>query len=60
MRNEKYYYCYSYPLKSFIMDNGEKYILKAVHNESKKMYWVFERNQKLDRLLTEWQSRRKD
>ena len=42
------------------MDNGEKYVLKAVHNESKKMYWVFERNQKLDRLLTEWQSRKKD
>ncbi len=58
MRNEKYYYCYSYPLKSFFMDNGERYILKAMHNGSKKQYWVFERNSKLDELLTEWQSRK--
>ena len=40
------------------MDNGERYILKAKHNESQKQYWVFERNEKLDKLLTEWQSRK--
>lgn len=58
MRNKKYYYCYSYPLKSFIMDNGERYVLKAIHPESQKQYWVFERNMNLDKLLAEWQSRK--
>ena len=60
MRNERYYYCYSYPLKAFIMDNGERYVLKAIHSKSQKLYWVFERNEKLDKLLTEWQSRKYD
>lgn len=58
MRNERYYYCYSYPLKAFIMDHGIRYVLKATHNESQKRYWVFERTKNLDELLTEWQSRK--
>lgn len=55
MRNEKYYYCYSYPQKKYLMDNGEKYVLKGVHTTSQKTYWVFERNEKLDELLNNWQ-----
>ena len=42
------------------MDNGERYVLKAIHSKSQKLYWVFERNEKLDKLLTEWQSRKYD
>ena len=58
MRNDKYYYCYSYPQKRFIMDNGEKYVIKGQHTNSNKTYWVFERNKKLDELLTERQLRK--
>ena len=58
MRNDKYYYCYSYPQKRFIMDNGEKYVLKGEHINTKKTYWVFERNEKLDELLNEWKMRK--
>lgn len=54
----KYYYCYSYPQKKFLMDNGEYVIVKGINPNSKKRYWVFEKNDKLDKLLTEWQTRK--
>lgn len=56
MRNDKYYYCYSYPLKAYIMNCGEKYIVKGVHPESHKKYWVFERNETLNDLLEKWKN----
>lgn len=58
MRNDKYYYCYSYPQKKYLMDNGERYVIKGNHVNSQKTYWVFERNEILDKLLTEWQLRK--
>lgn len=60
MRNDKYFYCYSYPLKSFIMDSGEKYVIKGIHKNSQKTFWVFERNENVERLLAEWTARRPD
>lgn len=51
----KYYYCYSYNQKKFLIDNGEYSIVKGIHPTTHKQYWVFERNDNLDRLLTEWQ-----
>lgn len=52
--NKKYYYCYSYPLKKFLLVNGERYILRSVNNKTKKRYWVFEKNEKLNKLLSDW------
>lgn len=53
-----YYYCYSYPLKKFLIDNGEYCVVKGINPNTNKQYWVFERNEKLNVLLTEWQSRK--
>ena len=55
----KYYYCYSYNQKKFLIDNGEYSIVKGIHPETQKRYWVFERNEKLDELLTKWQENKK-
>ena len=54
----KYFYCYSKPLKDFLLNNGLRYVLKANHNKTKKRYWVFESNKKIDELLTEWRLRK--
>ena len=54
----KYFYCYSHPLKSFLLNNGEKSIVSGLHPKTEKRYWVFERNNNLDNLLTEWQLRK--
>ena len=54
----KYFYCYSKPLKDFILENGEKYVLKAIHDKTHKQYWVFESSKKIDELLAEWRLRK--
>lgn len=51
---ERYFYCYSKPLKDFLLDNGERYIIKAIHEKTKKKYWLFEGTEKLNKLLDEW------
>ena len=54
----KYFYCYSKPLKDFILENGERFILKAMHDKTHKQYWVFESSKKIDELLAEWRLRK--
>lgn len=55
---EKYFYCYSRPLKDFLLSNGERYIIKAIHEKTKKKYWLFEGTKKLNKLLDEWRLRK--
>ena len=54
----KYFYCYSRPLKMYLCRNGEKYITKSIHVKTKKAYWVFEGTDSLNKLLTEWRLRK--
>lgn len=52
----KYFYCYSYPLKEFLRKSGEESVVSGIHPKTNKKYWVFERNNSnnLDKLLDEW------
>ena len=54
----KYFYCYSRPLKMYLCRNGEKYITKSIQVKTKKAYWVFEGTDSLNKLLTEWRLRK--
>ena len=54
----KYFYCYSKPLKDFLLENGLRYVLKATHDKTHKQYWVFESSKKIDELLAEWRLRK--
>lgn len=54
----KYFYCYSYPLKEFLLSNGQVSILHAKHPSTDKKYWVFEGNDNLNKLLTDWKLRK--
>ena len=53
-----YFYCYSKPLKDFLLENGERFITKSIHEKTKKKYWSFEGTEKLNNLLTEWKLRK--
>ena len=54
--NKQYYYCYSHPLKNYLLNNGLRYVIKGIHPNTNKRYWIFERSHpKLDSLLTQWQ-----
>lgn len=48
------YCCYSIPVRDFLMSNGLKYKIVAKNPNSLKDFWVFIRDEKLDKLLTEW------
>lgn len=51
---DRLFYCYSYPLKEYLIKKGEKAILFAVHDKTKKRFWVFNGNEKLNSLLSDW------
>lgn len=50
----KLYCCYSLPLRDYLRKNGVKYNLAALNPNSKKLFWVYIKNEKLDKLLNRW------
>lgn len=55
---EKYFYCYSRPLKIFLRSKGFTETLYAIHPKTKKKYWVFNSCEELNKALTEWRNRK--
>lgn len=53
----KYFYCYSYNLKQFLVANGHRYITHSVNTNTQKKFWVFEGTIELNRLLDIWSTR---
>lgn len=53
-----YYYCYSYPLKNYLVEQGEHFIASGLHEKSLNKFWLFKRTQRLDDLLNEWANRK--
>ena len=58
MKNKGYFFCYSYPLRSFFVENGLEVITVAQNQTTGKRYWLFEGTEKLNRLLQEWRERK--
>ena len=54
----KYFYCYSWPLKEFLIANGQLSIVAGIHPSTNKKYWVFSGTEQLNDLLTEWKLRK--
>ena len=52
--NIKLYCCYSLNLRKYLYDNGLRYELAAKNPNSDSLFWVYIKNEKLDKLLTEW------
>jgi hypothetical protein len=52
--NVELYCCYSLNLREFLYNNGVRYKLAALNPNSKSLFWVYIKNEKLDKLLTEW------
>jgi hypothetical protein len=46
--------CYSLPLRDFLYNNGVKYELCALNPNSKNMFWIYVRTDKLNSLLNKW------
>jgi hypothetical protein len=52
------YSCYSLPLRNYLYKNGLRYKLAALNPNSKKLFWVYLKDKKLDTLLAKWQSQK--
>lgn len=54
MNNTELYCCYSLNLRNYLYENGLRYKLAALNPNSKSLFWVYVKNEKLDKLLNEW------
>lgn len=52
--NVELYCCYSLPLRKFLYENGLRYKLAATNPNSQKLFWVYIKDEKLDKLLERW------
>lgn len=59
MDNVELYCCYSLNLREFLYKNGMRYKLAALNPNSKSLFWVYVKNEKLDKLLNEWSMNKK-
>jgi len=54
----KIFYCYSNPLKEFLIGNNERFVIKSIHEKTGKKFWAFVGTEKLNKLLDEWRLRK--
>lgn len=59
MDNVELYCCYSLNLREFLYKNGLRYKIAALNPNSKSLFWVYVKNEKLDKLLNEWSMNKK-
>lgn len=52
--NVDLYCCYSLNLRNYLYANGMRYKLAALNPNSKSLFWVYIKDSKLDKLLSEW------
>ena len=46
------FFCYSVELRNYLYEQGIKYRVAAVNPNSQKMFWMYFKNDKLDKALT--------
>lgn len=52
------YYCYSLPLRDYLRENGLRYKLAALNPNSKNLFWIYVKDEKLNTLLEKWTANR--
>ena len=57
--NKKLYCCYSLNLRNYLNDNGLRYELAALNPNSKSLFWIYVKDEKLDELLSKWSMNKK-
>ena len=55
-KNVQLYTCYSLNLRNYLNDNGLKYKLAARNPNSNKLFWVYVKDEELNKLLSKWDS----
>ena len=53
-KNIELYCCYSLNLRNYLYENGLRYKLAALNPNSKSLFWIYVKCEKLDNLLNAW------
>lgn len=48
------YCCYSLPLRNYLQESGLRYKLAALNPNSKNLFWIYIKDEKLNTLLDKW------
>ena len=59
MNNVELYCCYSLNLRNYLYENDLRYKLAALNPNSKSLFWVYVKDEKLDKLLSDWSKNKK-
>lgn len=59
MDKDKYYRCFSVPMKDFLMSKGFSYELIALDPKSKDTFWLFLRSYEFNNTLWDWKCNKK-
>ena len=54
MKSSKFFNFYSIPMRDFLAQKGIRYEIVGLHPESKKMFWIYIKDEKLDKAMQEW------
>ena len=57
MEKSKLFPCYSIPLRDFLSSKGIRYELVGLHPTTHKMFWVYIKNEQLDKYTSEWSNK---
>lgn len=60
MNNVELYCCYSLNLRNYLYENGMRYKLAALNPNSKRLFWVYIKGEKLDKLLNNWSANKRN
>jgi hypothetical protein len=56
--DNKYFFCYSKQLSTYLILRNHKYITKAIHRDTMKLFHLFEVNEELKKDLKEFSEKR--
>ena len=54
MEKNKLFFCYSLKLFHYLSAFGEKCIVSKVNSKSGNRYWVFEKSERLDKIIASY------
>lgn len=54
MKNNKLFPCYSVPMRDFFTYKGIKYELVGLHPVTHNMFWVYVKDEQLNKAMVEW------
>lgn len=54
MKKSKIFPCYSIPMRDFLTQKGIKYEIVGLHPKTHKMFWVYIKNEELNKAMQEW------